>query len=135
MAALHGEQRHITAALLRMFGNRSSATAVLLLQVNFMLGNGDHDLHTRAWFQKRWVVGWMPLDFKAPLHLGGTRRGGQLTELEKQYKAARQARTKGSYMPSAADAGHSDDRPMPQECDCMTSDTWYLNATTKCLRA
>lgn len=110
-----------------------SATASFLLQVNFMLGNDDHDLHMRAWFQKRWIVGWMPLDFKAPLHLGGTRRGGQPQEAENLYKTARQVRMTGGYRPPSADSGHSEDRPIPQDCGCMRSALWYLNATLQCV--
>lgn len=43
-------------------------------EVHFHLDFSDHDLMARAYLQRRWVVGWMPLDFAAPLLLGATRR-------------------------------------------------------------
>jgi|UniRef100_A0A6C0BJ06 glycosyltransferase involved in cell wall biosynthesis len=41
---------------------------------NFYLDNSDHDLFTRAWAQKGWICGYIPIDFNAPLENGSTRK-------------------------------------------------------------
>lgn len=102
-----------------------------------MLGDDDHDLHARAWVQHKWVAGWMPLDFTAPLTLGGTRRkngerDGQNTTLESGYLAARLQRRKKSKESSPV-ADHDDDREVPAQYNCIASQVWYFNATNTLL--
>lgn len=106
------------------------------LQVHFMLGDDDHDLHTRAWYQKQYAAGWMPLDFRAPLKLGGSRRPAPppLTRREEAYKSARLARAPGAFA-GPGGGGHSQDRAVPAEYGCMASRDWYTNATTALLAA
>lgn len=41
---------------------------------NFFLGNDDHDFALRAWVNHSLRVGYLPIDFDSPLHIGSTRR-------------------------------------------------------------
>ena len=39
----------------------------------YFLDNSDHDLMARAYIQKQYICGYVPIDFDAPLNLGSTR--------------------------------------------------------------
>jgi GR25 family glycosyltransferase involved in LPS biosynthesis len=39
----------------------------------YFLDDSDHDLMARAYIQKKYICGYVPIDFEAPLHLGSTR--------------------------------------------------------------
>ena len=41
---------------------------------NFYQENSDHDLFTRAWVEKGWICGYIPIDFDAPIENGSTRK-------------------------------------------------------------
>jgi glycosyltransferase involved in cell wall biosynthesis len=41
---------------------------------NFYLDNSDHDLIARAWLEKRWVCGYVPINFLAPVAEGSMRK-------------------------------------------------------------
>jgi len=41
---------------------------------NFYQENSDHDLFARAWVQKGWICGYIPIDFNSPLESGSTRK-------------------------------------------------------------
>jgi glycosyltransferase involved in cell wall biosynthesis len=41
---------------------------------NFYLDNSDHDLFSRAYFYKKWICGYVPIDFSSPLQEGSTRK-------------------------------------------------------------
>ena len=58
---------------------------------NYWLGDDDHDLNFRAFASNRWVAGFQPLDFDAPLEFGGTRRkvGIPMTTEDIQYRNLR----------------------------------------------
>ena len=43
-------------------------------EFNLYLGEDEHDLNFRAYIHRRWLAGFMPLDFEAPLVLGGSRK-------------------------------------------------------------
>jgi glycosyltransferase involved in cell wall biosynthesis len=43
-------------------------------EVNYFLDNSDHDLFARAYFYKKWICGYVPINFKAPLEYGSTRK-------------------------------------------------------------
>lgn len=43
-------------------------------EVNYFLDNSDHDLFARAYFYKKWICGYVPIDFNAPLENGSTRK-------------------------------------------------------------
>jgi hypothetical protein len=40
---------------------------------NYFLDNSDHDLMIRAYLTKKYICGYVPIDFDAPLHVGSTR--------------------------------------------------------------
>ena len=48
------------------------------------MGNDDHDLNFRAYASHRWVAGFRPLDFDAPLASGGTRRKTPVTQTKEE---------------------------------------------------
>jgi len=41
---------------------------------NYFLDDSDHDLFARAYIQKGWICGYVPIDVKAPLKHGSTRK-------------------------------------------------------------
>ena len=41
---------------------------------NFYLDDSDHDLFARAFIEKQWICGYVPIDFSAPLVDGSTRK-------------------------------------------------------------
>jgi glycosyltransferase involved in cell wall biosynthesis len=41
---------------------------------NFYLDDSDHDLFARAYYEKHWICGYVPIDFLAPLQDGSTRK-------------------------------------------------------------
>jgi len=43
-------------------------------EVNYFLDNSDHDLFARAFLQKKWVCGYVPIDFISLLENGTTRK-------------------------------------------------------------
>jgi glycosyltransferase involved in cell wall biosynthesis len=43
-------------------------------EVNYFLDDSDHDLFARAFVQKKWICGYVPIDFSAPLVDGSTRK-------------------------------------------------------------
>ncbi len=40
---------------------------------NYFLDDSDHDLMARAYLEKKYICGYVPIDFKAPLCDGSTR--------------------------------------------------------------
>jgi len=40
---------------------------------NYFLDNSDHDLMARAYIEKKYICGYVPIDFYAPIFLGSTR--------------------------------------------------------------
>jgi len=43
-------------------------------ELHYCLGNDDHDLFLRAWDQKGWRTGFVPIEFHSPLERGSTRQ-------------------------------------------------------------
>jgi len=43
-------------------------------EFHYCLGEDDHDLFLRAWKEKKWRTGFMPIEFHSPLDRGSTRR-------------------------------------------------------------
>jgi hypothetical protein len=43
-------------------------------EVNYFLDNSDHDLFARAFVEKSWICGYVPIDFNSPLENGSTRK-------------------------------------------------------------
>lgn len=67
-------------------------------EVSFHRGDDDHDLNSRAWFFGRWVSGFYPVLFRAPLKDGATRRPKVPDQLkfEQAFRAARKVRAESS---------------------------------------
>ena len=42
-------------------------------EINFFLDDSDHDLMARAFLEKKYICGYVPIDFYAPIYLGSTR--------------------------------------------------------------
>lgn len=51
---------------------------------NYFLDNSDHDLMARAYIEKQYICGYVPIDFDAPLQLGSTRNNNKYNNCE-QY--------------------------------------------------
>lgn len=51
---------------------------------NYFLDNSDHDLMARAYIEKQYICGYVPIDFDAPLRLGSTRNNNKYNNCE-QY--------------------------------------------------
>ena len=52
-------------------------------EVNYFLDNSDHDLFARAFVEKSWKCGYVPIDFSSPLENGSTRK--QRDNLNEKY--------------------------------------------------
>ena len=63
---------------------------------NFYLDNSDHDLFTRAWAQKEWICGYIPIDFKAPLENGSTRKPRDA--INNYYLQERNKKSNGGFL-------------------------------------
>jgi glycosyltransferase involved in cell wall biosynthesis len=63
-------------------------------EMNYWLGDDEHDLNFRAYALNRWVAGFQPIDFDAPLEFGGIRRktSVSMTSEDVQYRELRIAR-------------------------------------------
>lgn len=66
--------------------------------INFPLSDDDHDLCARAWAEKNWVVGYVPIEFKSPLIDGSTRK--QRDQLNVKALARRREAGIGGYLRS-----------------------------------
>ena len=63
-------------------------------EVNYFLDNSDHDLFARAFLQKKWICGYVPIDFISLLENGTTRK--QRNELnQKMYNIKKQLTKNG----------------------------------------
>ena len=49
----------------------------------YFLDNSEHDLMVRAYLEKRYICGYVAMDFHAPLHLGSMRNGKTYNNCEK----------------------------------------------------
>ena len=50
---------------------------------NYFLDDSDHDLMARAYIEKKYICGYAPIDFYAPLYLGSTRNCKNYNNCEK----------------------------------------------------
>jgi glycosyltransferase involved in cell wall biosynthesis len=62
---------------------------------NFYLDNSDHDLFARAWAFRRWICGYVPINFQSPLENGSTRKPRD--PVNEKALAARKARSNGGF--------------------------------------
>lgn len=63
---------------------------------NFYLDNSDHDLFARAWTQKTWICGYVPIHFDSPLSDGSTRKPRD--PLNQTFYTERKARSNGGFL-------------------------------------
>ncbi|MCP9776100.1 glycosyltransferase [Cyanobium sp. WAJ14-Wanaka] len=56
------------------FSKKKLAVMGFLDEYHYVLGNDDHDLFLRAWEQKNWRNGFVPIEFYSPLSRGSTRK-------------------------------------------------------------
>ena len=64
---------------------------------NFFLDNSDHDLFARAWAQRNWICGHVPIEFSTRLEEGSTRKPRD--PLNAQFLQLRRARSRGGFLP------------------------------------
>jgi len=57
-----------------MIDREKLKTLNYLDEVNFVLGNDDHDINTRAKTYNQWVCGYIPIEFRSILSEGATRK-------------------------------------------------------------
>ncbi len=65
-------------------------------EANFFLGNDDHDLFARAYSQKKWRCGYLPIEFESPSEDGSTRK--KRNELNQTIFKLRKARGGGGWL-------------------------------------
>ena len=63
---------------------------------NFYLDNSDHDLFARAFVKHGFICGYVPINFKAPLEDGSTRKPRD--ELNIRFLELRKARSNGGFL-------------------------------------
>ena len=51
-------------------------------EVNYFLDDSDHDLMARAFLEKNYICGYVPIDFHAPIHLGSIRNNKTYNDCE-----------------------------------------------------
>lgn len=62
-------------------------------EVNFFLDDSDHDLFARAYHQKKWLCGYVPIEVKVSLANGSTRKGRDPLN-QRIYESKKQVATK-----------------------------------------
>lgn len=63
-------------------------------ECNYFLDDSDHDLFARGFLQKKWVCGYVPIEFNSPLSNGSTRK--KRNEInEKYYNLKKQSTQNG----------------------------------------
>lgn len=63
---------------------------------NFYLDDSDHDLFTRAWAQKGWICGYIPIHFNSPLEHGSTRKPRDA--INSYYLQERRKKSNGGFL-------------------------------------
>jgi glycosyltransferase involved in cell wall biosynthesis len=63
---------------------------------NFYLDDSDHDLFARAYFYKKWICGYVPIDFSSPIQEGSTRKARDSIN-EKWLKIRKEQSNGGFY--------------------------------------
>lgn len=72
-------------------------TLGFLDEKNYFLDNSDHDLFARAFAQRGWLCGYMPIEFKAPLSHGSTRKKRDEAN-ERMYQYKRSTCTENGFL-------------------------------------
>ncbi len=63
---------------------------------HYVLGDDEHDLFARAWVQKRWRCGFVPIEVYSPLEWGSTRK--HRSPEEQAYLDNRKSREKDGFL-------------------------------------
>jgi glycosyltransferase involved in cell wall biosynthesis len=63
---------------------------------NFYLDNSDHDLFARAWADKKWICGYVPIHFDSPIAEGSTRKPRD--PLNTRFLSLRRERSNGGFL-------------------------------------
>ena len=63
---------------------------------NFYLDNSDHDLFARAWADKKWICGYVPIHFDSPIAEGSTRKPRDA--LNAKFLDMRKERSNGGFL-------------------------------------
>jgi len=54
-------------------------------EINYFLDDSDHDLMARAFLEKKYICGYVPIDFYAPLNLGSSRNNNNYNYCEEYF--------------------------------------------------
>lgn len=71
---------------------------------NFVLGDDDHDLMARAWFQKKWRCGLVPIEVYMPMERGTMRKA--MKETDKNILEIRKKRCNGGFLEQIRDSDY-----------------------------
>jgi glycosyltransferase involved in cell wall biosynthesis len=63
---------------------------------HYVLGNDEHDLFSRAWVEKQWRTGFVPVEVYSPQHWGSTRKA--MPSEVRTYLTSREAKSKTGFM-------------------------------------
>jgi glycosyltransferase involved in cell wall biosynthesis len=63
---------------------------------HYVLGDDEHDLFTRAWNEKRWRTGFVPIEVYSPSEWGSTRK--PMPSDVRQYLTSRELKMKNGFM-------------------------------------
>jgi glycosyltransferase involved in cell wall biosynthesis len=63
---------------------------------HYVLGDDEHDLFSRAWVEKQWRTGFVPIEVYSPQHWGSTRK--KMPPDTRAYLSSREQKYKGGFM-------------------------------------
>ena len=83
-------------------------------ETNYFLDNSDHDLFARAFVQKGWVCGYVPIEFASPIADGSTRKPRDTLNqmIYNEYKETK----KGGFLISYLNSAPQINQPMILPC-------------------
>jgi glycosyltransferase involved in cell wall biosynthesis len=73
---------------------------------NFVLGNDDHDLMARAWTEKQWRCGYMPVEVYMPMERGTMRK--EMKKSDSMVLDIRKQRSNGGFLGQLEAKGYKD---------------------------
>jgi glycosyltransferase involved in cell wall biosynthesis len=73
-------------------------------EVNFVLGDDDHDVMARAWAHEKWINGYVPIEVYSPLGHGSTQKPRDATNAA--VLAARLQKSDGGFLKRFLAANH-----------------------------
>ena len=63
---------------------------------HYVLGNDEHDMFSRAWVEKQWRTGFVPVEVYSPQQWGSTRK--EMPSDTRAYLTAREVKSVGGFM-------------------------------------